>query len=414
MATYKIAVLTDNVRKDGSMPICVRITHEGDRAYIKLPYTAMSSEVDGKGRIKDSHLLRKVNPVHDRVGELLDEIGMSIGQFTAKTLKSHLVRKLFMAPKDHGGLDFFVFAKKYVDKMKADGRVKSAKNYELTRDNLKKFITRPSGLNFNEITANFCYKYHDWMISRGIGVRGQQLYLSCLRKFFNEAVREYNDYDTGETPITVNPFMRFKVPTPAFTNNAERKALSVETMRKIFAYEPKSRCEVVAKDVYMFSFCLCGINAVDIYNCDNLENNVLRYSRSKTKWRQDGSEMRITIPAEVQYVLDKYSDNSRKRVFDFYKKYVNVDGFNQALNRKLKKIGMDESVMVDNLTFYSARHSWATIATNDLNIREEHVDECLAHAPVRKMLHRYVKKDWSRIDTINRKVLDYVFENSTS
>ena len=313
-------------------------------------------------------------------------------------------------------LDFFVFANKYVEKMRADGRAKSASNYASTVGNLQKFLKPRERLNFNEITAAFCYKYHAWMAQSGLGQRGQELYLSCLRKIFNDAVLEYNDYDTGEILITVNPFVRFKIPTPVFVNNAERRALPVETIRQIFAYQPRTAREGLARDIYKLSFCLCGMNAADLYTCErfDIESKKLIYYRAKTKaCRADGAEMQITIPQEVEHLFEKYRSNGSKRVFNFSEKYVNIDSFNIAVNSGgLRKIG--EAVKVDRLTLYTARHSWATIAVNDLNIPEEQVDDCLAHAPVRKMLRRYVKKDWSKIDKANRKVLDYVLGGITS
>jgi hypothetical protein len=99
VATYKIVALKGNVRQNGSLPIYIRITHELRIAYIKLPYTAMLNQLDKAGNIKDTYLLRKIYPVYDKVGVLLDEIGMGIGQVTVKTLKSYLERKLFMAPE---------------------------------------------------------------------------------------------------------------------------------------------------------------------------------------------------------------------------------------------------------------------------------------------------------------------------
>ena len=313
---------------------------------------------------------------------------------------------------DEQSLDFFTYAEKYVAKMKEDGRGKSAKNYEVSVNNLQKFLGCRT-IDFNKMTAVFFYKYHTWMLRKGLGNRGQELYLGSIRKIFNEAVLEYNDYDTGEILIRVSPFKRFKVPTFIYTNNAEKKALSVETIRKIFAYQPQTSREALAKDIYTLSFCLCGMNAADLYACDKFDSNSkkLTYYRAKTKSRRaDGAEMQITFPAEVEHLLSKYGSSSvGSGVFNFSKHYANVDNFSRAVNRGLKRIGKNKNVGVARLTLYTARHSWATIAVNDLGIPEEQVDDCLAHAPMRKMLHRYVKKDWSKIDKTNRKVLDYVF-----
>jgi len=197
----------------------------------------------------------------------------------------------------------------------------------------------------------------------------------------------------------------------------------VETIRQIFAYQPKSAGEQFAKDIYMLSFCLCGMNAADLYTCSVVKNDVgeirLVYNRAKTKsHRADRAEMQIGIQPEIMHLLEKYRNvGEGNRIFEFADRFVNVDGFNAAVNsprRGLRKIGKSDEVNVDRLTLYTARHSWATIAVNNCGIPEELVDDCLAHAPKRKMLHLYVKKDWSRIDKANRQVLNYVFGLSGS
>ncbi len=109
MATYKIVVLRDNERQDGSMPICIRITHEKQRAYVKTPYNAAASQLDAKGSIKDTYLKRKVNVVYNSVGEILDEVGFSISQFSVQALKAHIERKLYKQPENGNNLDFFAY-----------------------------------------------------------------------------------------------------------------------------------------------------------------------------------------------------------------------------------------------------------------------------------------------------------------
>jgi hypothetical protein len=227
------------------------------------------------------------------------------------------------------------------------------------------------------------------------------------------AVNKFNDYDNNVINIHVQPFRRFKIPKRIFSNTAERKALSPAMLRAIVAYQPVRWRDGLARDVFLLSFCLCGMNAVDFYNCGKIKNGVLIYNRSKTKNRsEDGAEMHIVIPAEVINLASKYFDRGAepKRVFNFHRRYATSMRFDVALGIGLKTI--NQSLHIPYLTFYSARHSWASIAVNELGIAEELVDECLVHAPTRKMLRRYVKRDWSRIDATNRKVLDYVFGNS--
>ncbi|MGV8133744.1 MAG: hypothetical protein AB2L20_00900 [Mangrovibacterium sp.] len=105
--------------------------------------------------------------------------------------------------------------------------------------------------------------------------------------------------------------------------------------------------------------------------------------------------------------MEKYRDHSGKRVFNFYHHYSSVNAFSTALNKGLKKIG--KIIEVDDLEFYSARHTWATIATNDAGVDKLMVHTSLNHVDQdMKVTDIYVRKSWDPIDKANRKVLDFV------
>jgi integrase len=64
---------------------------------------------------------------------------------------------------------------------------------------------------------------------------------------------------------------------------------------------------------------------------------------------------------------------------------------------------------LQNFSFYSARHSWATIAHNDLRIDKWTVHEGLNHVDnATKITDVYIKRDFTRINEANFKVIEYV------
>jgi integrase len=313
-------------------------------------------------------------------------------------------------------LDFFEFAKTYIENMQNCGRKKSSVNYEVAVRNLAKFLGRDVNLGFNEMTSTFRKSYCDWMKICKLGARGQELYLTSIRSIFNEALATFNDYEAGEILIRTNPFKDFKIPKSEFISLAEKRALPVDTLKKIFSAVASSPREELARDIFLLRFCLCGMNAKDLYTCELIKGSQLIYHRSKTKGRGlKNSEMHINIPIEALGLLEKYrvkAENS-KHVFLFSERYSTPDGFTSAINIGLKRINENLGLNLPELSLYYARHSWATIAVNDVHLSDELVDECLAHAPVYKMLRKYVKRTWTRVDETNRKVLDYVFYGKT-
>ena len=84
---------------------------------------------------------------------------------------------------------------------------------------------------------------------------------------------------------------------------------------------------------------------------------------------------------------------------------------NKSINIGLKQIGNE--LGIDDLQFYSARHSFATIAANDLRIDRYTVNLMLNHTDnSMKVTELYIKEDFGPINDANKKLLDYVFEKS--
>ena len=122
----------------------------------------------------------------------------------------------------------------------------------------------------------------------------------------------------------------------------------------------------MALDCFKMSFCLLGINTADLYNATELDGDTLVYQRTKTKDRRaDHAEIHVKIPPYIKDIVSKYRDN--ERVFVFHRHYANMKAFNKAVNIGLKSIGNE--LGIDNLEYYAARHSMATIAVNDVLCR---------------------------------------------
>ena len=63
----------------------------------------------------------------------------------------------------------------------------------------------------------------------------------------------------------------------------------------------------------------------------------------------------------------------------------------------------------EGLTFYAARHSFATIARNDCGVSMDDIALCLTHDSGHSMTDTYIKKDYSRVDNVINEVVQFVF-----
>lgn len=137
----------------------------------------------------------------------------------------------------------------------------------------------------------------------------------------------------------------------------------------------------------------------------NIKDGKICYNRSKTKGeRQDKAYIEIAIHEDILPIIEKWKGEDR--LLDFG--HSNDRVFNRAVNVGLKQICSDLSIPpVDTYTF---RHSWATIAQNKCGASTELVAFCLNHSSAHKVTEGYIEKDFTPIDKMNKKVLDYIFQ----
>ena len=218
----------------------------------------------------------------------------------------------------------------------------------------------------------------------------------------------YNDEDAGIIRIPYSPFKKFRVPKQQM---AQKRSITMEQLHAIMRV-PDGRTadsrQTLARDVFLLSFGLIGMNSVDLFRCTQYRGKRITYQRSKTKdRREDNAQISILVESCVLPLVEKYRDKAGKRVFNFYQRYADHRVFNAALNKGLKQVG--QLVGIDGLEFYAARHTWATIARNKAHIDKETIHEALNHVDEHmRVTDIYIDKDYSLQDAANRNVLELV------
>ena len=231
---------------------------------------------------------------------------------------------------------------------------------------------------------------------------------------FNEAKKKYNKQDKNLILIPNSPFIELEIPKQEATR---KRAMPVDIIKKVWnlPYKDmkkgyKATCRYnLAKDCFILSFCLMGMNSADLYYATEMEGNTIIYNRTKTKDRRlDKAQMKVDIPKLVQPLIEKYKDKTGKRLFNFYQYYADEKGFNKAINYGLKEIGV--LLEIDDLEYYAARHSWATIALNKVGIDKYTVHAALNHVDdAMKVTDIYIERDFVMENKANAKVMKYVF-----
>jgi len=320
-------------------------------------------------------------------------------------------------------IDFIKFSREWI----VSTTIKGAPNYTTALNALVRFIGKEE-LDINLITLDFLEKFKLFLNKeretrtkklmqqdkRVPSNRSLSLYLISIKKLFNEAKKKYNKKDRNLILIPNSPFDEFEIPKQEATR---KRAISPDIIKKVWKlpYKDmkkgyKSTCRYnLAKDCFILSFCLMGINSADLYNATDMKGNTISYNRTKTKARRlDGAKMMVDIPKIVQPLMDKYRDKTGKRIFNFYQYYADEKGFNKAINYGLKEIGA--ILEIDDLEYYAARHSWATIALNKVGIDKYIVHAALNHIDdSMKVTDIYIERDFVNENKANAKVVKFVF-----
>lgn len=413
MASFKIIIRKDKVKKDGTIKVQIQLVHNASNTTIPNGWFVTEKDLHKDGTIKNAQLRLAIEKYVIELSDWCNNHALEIRSKTAKEVALMLLKK---DEVQEFHLDFVLFVHDCANELFKEDRGGTAKLRLSAINSFVRFLGRKE-IDINEITTRLLSNWLQWITEQPApkgkrGTRAPQLYYNQLRVCYNQAKDKYNDEDLGIITIPRDPFAKAIVPKEM---PAQKRALSVEQMRAIInlQYERETPNKVnrynLAKDIFILSFCLIGMNAADLFYCDNRKKDKLIYERQKTHTRRDdNARMEVTIPDIVKPIAKKYFGGSVGRVFRFSKMYSSVGNFSCALNIGLKKIG--SQIGVPDLQFYAARHTWATIAVNDCRIDKWTVHQALNHVGDKTAITDcYIKKDWKITDDANKKVLDYVF-----
>lgn len=393
MATFKICIRDENQR--GFFPVYIRVIHNRKTAYIKTDKMVHKSNVVNK-EIADAFLLKILSEKVIEYNTYLNKID------TEKMNVNEIVAFLKNIKKD---ICFSDYVRRYIRENKSV-RETTLYSYKSALRSLETFM-KTDKIMTSHLSSHSIQRWIEYVSQKTN--RSADGYYHLLNKTFKEMMKEVNDYDNNIIILNHNPFANCKVPN---TSKKIDKAIPIDVLRTIFNYKTNDEKFVFAIDVCKISFCLVGMNLVDLFNLkkSNVKNDIVAYERQKTSSkRKDKAYIEIKIPDIIKPTIEKYRDNTDSDLFfNFYQKRNHIHNLSIYINNSLFIIA-GVLQYEKSLTYYSFRHSWATIAANDLKAGIEEVAFALNHVSAHEITRGYVKTDFSSIWDLNQRVLDYVF-----
>lgn len=416
--TYKAVVMPAQKRRDGSFNIKIRVTFKRVSRYLSTNLTATAKDLNSKGELKGAALIAA-----NRLISQFYQYASELNYFSLQEMEVDDVLRYIRRKASNGGafrLDFFEFAYAYASTKKP-----STEGTYITAINAFKRFAGVDSLDINDITYQMIYNFGEFLDNEPkqfarMGIESPKKkvevhakkkggarvgYTIKIKAIYLEAKKKYNDEDNGIVNIPKNPFQKLELKySPSITHSAK----SPEWIQKIISYNgPCTGGQRLALDIYIISFALMGMNAVDLLEAAPAKKGIITYNRAKTRDRRpDHAEHRVKIDPRIKPLLDKYKDPEGKHLTNLYLYYRS----NEALDCSLRCLYRSWALANGEtpFTLYSARHSWATIARSSrLCIDKALVNECLVHKDQElKMADVYIERDWENLWNANEKVLD--------
>ena len=399
MTTIRARLNRSRLGNDGMYPLVIRIIHDRIKRDVHTPFRLRPEEFDAraeqavsKGRTKErASYIKEANECIRFMKEEFENIRSSLesrGEFTT----SEIVRA-YKSRNDMGC--FFTYAACRINELTASGRDGTAANYRSAVNAFKHYLGN-GDLSMDDLTQKMVEAFIDSRTRQGNSPNTAAFYVKQLRAIYNKA------YDEGYVRSAHNPFHRIKLKgckTP-------KRAISKKEINRIAGVDLKGKHRhlELSRDLFMFSLYTRGMAFVDMcyLNKENIHGNMLVYRRRKT-----GQWLQIRIEAPLKELLRKYNDANSPYLLpmlrdgDNYKDYRYIQ---RRLNKRIREIG---ELLEFNfpLTFYVARHTWATLA-HENGVAMSVISEGMGHGSEKTTRIYLANLSHQVIDKANRAVIN--------
>lgn len=396
--TFAPVVYSQFKRRDGNYAVKMRITVNKQSKYITTSEVASPKQLTRSLSIKDPALIQRLRDLESKMRDAIAGLDMyTLEQMNVDEVVAHMNRRILGDFK----LEFCAFWTEAV----ADKPKGSRENYIVALHSFQKFLQAET-IDISKVTSRLMRGYEDWLTKKhGKGARAVTMYTAAVKHVHSLARKKFNDAETGG--ILIKNTLEFYTPPkqrPAKHRDVEADIIQTMINTRL-QLEGRERRAI---DAFLLSFALMGMNAPDLLSCKPPKKDIIIYNRQKTKnQRDDRAEMHVQIDPRIMPIYNEWAENDGEHAFIFHRFHDNHKQFTWALAKGLKQYRLRMGIPDGVLDFYSARHTWGTLARNKAGIDKHTVNDCLCHVDEEmKVTDIYIHKDWSVMWEANKKVLD--------
>lgn len=400
MTSVKARLNRSRLGNDGMYPLVIQVIRDRKKREIYTPYRLKMTEFNPESETavivsRTKNRMVKIHEINEFLAHIKEEFRRieeslsSHGEYSAED-----VVHSFKTRNDLG--QFFVYASSQIDELENWGKHGTAANYRSAVNAFERFIGQDE-LSFEDITKKTVETFIEFQLQSGNSLNTVNFYVKQLRAIYNKAD------DDGLIHAAYNPFHRVKLKS----QKTAKRAISSKEISQITALdlEGKHKHLELVRDLFLFSLYTRGMSFVDMcyLKQDNLQGYMLTYYRRKT-----GQFLQIKIEPALRALLRKYSDANSSYLLpmlrndDSYKGYRYIQ---RRLNKRIRQIG-DLLGFDFPLTFYVARHTWATLA-HEKGFPVSVISEGMGHTSEKTTQIYLANLNHQVIDRANRAVMNF-------
>ncbi|GAB2575267.1 phage integrase SAM-like domain-containing protein [Spirosoma areae] len=399
-ATVKVVYFTSKTLADGSHPFMVRITKDRVRKYIATGLSLFPKYWNDK-YTGYREAIRKSYPEPNR-NNLITSLEGWERKFSDSAEKLAIADEVHDAKavaneanegrKQARRTKLLAYTDELTAGMKRASQLGNMLIYQSLKNQLADFIrteySNTDDVPFSAVTVKFCNDFEVYMREKGNADTTLHNRFRTLRAVLNKAISE------GAASLTTYPFARtisdkHKFSVSKFNTTTQKRAINRDDVRKVETFVPvgtaigqwagvKNAAEIeglqLAKNVFLFSFYLGGINFVDLVqlrwhnlSTDADGNKRLTYVRQKT-----GGKFSVRLLAPVVGIIEQYRPFTHTSPDSYIfpvlntKIHLTPKSITNRLKKILGQVNADLKLIGNRagidmpLTTYVARHSFAT------------------------------------------------------
>lgn len=388
MTTLKLAVVPAKVLKNGKHKIRIAIGHNQETRYLVTRFDIDDISQFKDGQVTDtpnaSHVNMKLRNILNSYQEALDRINTH--SYTCTQIVEYL------STIKQGATPFSSASDDYIMSMENEGRKSTA---DLYRRTCRYFVEHMKyDVMLDSITPRTIKDFDIYLKNeKQLNPVTRGTHMAHLKAIINQAIRD------KKVSYESHPFEYYEKPE----GGIREQDITIEEVKMIRDATPKEKSLRIARDLFMLSYYLGGINLIDLMQFNFKNKDTIEYIREKSKNTKKGDKkISFSIPDEAKPIIKEWMGKNGKLNFGYKYSY---DNFRKHVTKEIGRLA-EKTGVKSHVVYYSARKSFVQHGF-ELGISLEVLEYCIGQSMKKnRPIFNYVKIMRKHADIAVRKIID--------